>query len=614
MVTAVILSAALLLAPAPGLGQNTARFEAGDRWLTVFDREGNVVNTLGERDMYYQPSFSPDGTRVAVVKRVVRSRVLWVFDVATGNGTQITSSRRAEAPVWSPDGSQIAYVAVRDGSQGLFRQASNGEGEEELLYEHVGGHITLTDWSLDGRFLSFFLGDFWYSTSLYGSTLYLLPLDGDGQVIEVARSESVLVEARLSPDSRFLAYRSDETGRSEIFVRSVALSGGANVSVDSWQVSTEGGLGMASWRRDGQELYYFGADRGVMAVAVNTAQGFEFGRPRRLFKAPDAIQLTAVTGALVNYSFIAFGNVSRDGQRFVFAVPPVPPLRQITVKDREGNLVSRLGEPGLYQQPAFSPDGSRVAVLKQDLETGNEDVWTFDVATGAGEQVTSHDSRKFNLVWSGDGTHVIYWSSRDGYDGVYSTASNGAGSEELLWRYTRAAGMVLHDYSADGRFLSIDGGDIVLVVPLTGQDPLAREPIYFVQEEFSATGGWFSPDSRFIAYRSDESGSPTMYVRPFDASSGTPPTEEKWQVTEDLTPEVYWRQDGKELLYLTQDRDAQTRDFKVMAVDVTTTPEFQVGTPRLLFRVRDLPGGWSPSMRIRPDGERFIFAMPVGGP
>ena len=68
MVTAVILSAALLLAPAPGLGQNTAWFEARARWLTVFDREGNVVNTLGERDMYHQPSFSPDGTRVAVTR------------------------------------------------------------------------------------------------------------------------------------------------------------------------------------------------------------------------------------------------------------------------------------------------------------------------------------------------------------------------------------------------------------------------------------------------------------------------------------------------------------------------------------------------------------------
>ncbi len=152
----------------------------------------------------------------------------------------------------------------------------------------------------------------------------------------------------------------------------------------------------------------------------------------------------------------------------------------------------------------------------------------------------------------------------------------------------------------------------MLVVPLTGTDPLAREAINFVVEDFGATGGWFSPDSRFIAYRSDESGSDRVYVRPFDASLGTAPAEGKWQVTEDGASAAYWRQDGKELLYLTQDRE--TTDLNVMAVDVTTTPEFQVGTPRLLFRVRDLGGEWGPSMRIRPDGQRFVFAMPVGGP
>ena len=107
-----------------------------------------------------------------------------------------------------------------------------------------------------------------------------------------------MAEVRLSPDRRFLAYRSDETGRAEIVVRSVAaLSGGANASVEQWQVSTDGGLGMASWRQDGQELYYFGADRGVMAVEVDTAQGFEFGRPRRLFTAPDTIRINAAPGS-----------------------------------------------------------------------------------------------------------------------------------------------------------------------------------------------------------------------------------------------------------------------------------------------------------------------------
>ena len=186
MVTVVALSASLL-APQPGLGQTTdderaaqqrsrlnALLEAQARQLTVFDRDGNVVNTIGERDTYSQPVLSPDGTRVAVLKRA-QTWDFWVLDVATGNGTQMTSSHegeRVKAPVWSPDGSQIAYVAVRGGRDGLYRQASNGEGEEELLYQHPGGEISLAEWSLDGRFLSFFSAD------LSGSALYLLPLGG----------------------------------------------------------------------------------------------------------------------------------------------------------------------------------------------------------------------------------------------------------------------------------------------------------------------------------------------------------------------------------------------------------------------------------------------------
>ena len=633
MVTAVALSASLL-APSPGLGQPTqserarataaeprlkALLEAQARQLTVFDREGNVVNTIGERDTYSQPVFSPDRTRVAVLKRA-QTWDFWVLDVATGNGTQMTSSHereRVKAPVWSPDGSQIAYVVVRGGHDNLYRRASNGEGEEELLYQHPGGAIILTDWSLDGRFLSFYSAHPFYSANLAESTLYLLPLDGDGHAIEIARSESIMAEARLSPDSRFLAYRSDETGRAEIVVRSVSLSGGANASIGTWQVSTDGGLGMASWRQDGRELYYFAADRAVMAVEVDTAQGFEFGRPRRLFTAPDTIRINAAPGGQFMGFQVAFGNVSRDGQRFLFAVPPAPQPRQITILDREGNVVSRLGEPGLYGgQPAFSPDGSRVAVIKHDLETGNDDVWTFDVATGDGMRVTADDSSpwKWAPVWSPDGTHVAYVSPRGQYEGIYSTASNGEGSEELLFRYTPGADMALVDYSANGReeYLSVEGGNIVLVVPLTGTDPLAREAIDVVREEYQAEGGWFSPDGRFLAYCSNESGRFEIYVRPFDPSLGRAPAEEQWQVTQGGAFQASWRQDGKELLYVTQDRE-WTSEMMVMAMDVTTTPDFQVGTPRLLFRVRP-PGNRRPSMHISPDAQRFVFLMPVGDP
>jgi len=140
---------------------------------------------------------------------------------------------------------------------------------------------------------------------------------------------------------------------------------------------------------------------------------------------------------------------------------------------------------------------------------------------------------------------------------------------------------------------------------------LAREATDLVREEFEADGGWFSPDSRFVAYLSNESGRNEVHVRPFDAASGTAPAEETWQVSDGFACQASWRQDGQELFYLTL--DSETRDVRVMAVDVTTSPAFQVGTPRLLFQVRP-PGTGRDWMHISPDGQRFVFLMPAGGP
>ena len=272
---------------------------------------------------------------------------------------------------------------------------------------------------------------------------------------------------------------------------------------------------MASWRQDGRELYYLGAGRSVMAVEVKTAQSFEFGRPRLLFKAPNAIPVVGTPNMMTNRIPGDFGNASRDGERVVFAVPPPPQLRQITVFDREGNVVSRLGDPGLFREPTFSPDGSRVAVIREDLETGNVEVWTFDVSTGEGVRVTTNYFQEFDPFWSPDGTHVAYVYNSGGYERVYRKTRNGEGSEELLFRYSLGTELSdLTDFSADGRFLAFESGGVLLVVPLTGTDSLAREAIEFVREEFEAGGGRFSPDSRFMALRrfeySDDGGRGSM--------------------------------------------------------------------------------------------------------
>ena len=337
IITVFVMFASLLFAAVPAEAQlptdpaERAKviaqiLQTNAQQLTIFDRSGMVVKAVGGRALYTQPALSPDGKRLAVAKADLdkENNDTWVFDVETGEGKQMTISQSREsamAPAWSPDGSQLAYVALRGGYFSLYRRAPNGEGSEELLYRSPGAPMSGLDWSIDGRYLSYF------STDLSGGALYALPVDstGDRKPIEIFRSKSQLQGSRLSPDNRFVAYASNESGRLEVYVRPVDLKGTqAPSAAGPWQISDQGGQGSASWRQDGKELYYLAADRGIMAVEVSTQPTFQFGKPKLLFRPSEEI-LTGVAPGTTR--------ISRDGQQIVMAVPP-PQLRQITVLDR----------------------------------------------------------------------------------------------------------------------------------------------------------------------------------------------------------------------------------------------------------------------------------------
>ena len=615
--TTVALAAALLIAPAPTRGQASEADKAkaakaaakakaiartlaeNARQLTLFDRAGKVVKTFGERAIYNQPSISPDGTRVAAIRQDLENETadLWVIHIETEAGTKITKSKSREAarsPVWAPDSSWVAFAALRDSYDGIYRAKADGSGTEELLYKLAGAGAVPTDWSLDGKYINY------YVPQLGDNVLYALPLDGDRMPVVVARSKSDIVAARLSPDGRFLGYRSNETGRNEVWVRAFDPAN-LNAPERKWQISDQGGLGMVWWRRDGRELYYFAMDRGIMAVSVSTSPTLEFGKPKLLFKAPNSIPNgpNAAPGNL--------GSVGRDGERVVFSLPPAPRLQQLTMLDRTGKIVRTIGEPAQVGQPAFSPDGKRLAFVRNNLEAGIANIWTVDLDTGKETQITNDSFPHNNPTWSPDGKHIAYQSNRPPYTSIYWRNSDGAGSEEMLFRYTPGAGLGLTDFTPDGKYVLFDGGAILMAAPLTDSDPLARKAVEVSREEYEVGFARVSPDGRYVSYGSNEVDNRLeIFIRPFHAASATLAGEGKVQATRDGPGGGnIWRNDGKEVFYVRAEPGSE--EIEVKSVEVTQEPAVRAGEPKLLFKLRDAAGG--NTKFISPDGQRFVFAI-----
>jgi Tol biopolymer transport system component len=301
-------------------------------------------------------------------------------------------------------------------------------------------------------------------------------------------------------------------------------------------------------------------------------------------------------------------SVSRDGERFVIAVPR-PQLRQLTVYDRSGKVLNRIGDAGFYNQANMSPDGTRAVVIRVDPRTGNNDIWTMDLASGKGTAITSDNDPQNAPIWSPDGKQVAYVSTKDGISSIYRKAADGTGEAERVFSYTPGAGMVLTDWSPDNKFMTFFTGVIVLVPLGTHQPAAERNEIDWLREDYDAGQGRFSPDNRYIAYLSNEADVDRgeVYVRPFDPGKPDAPLSgPATRVSKDgAIGMITWRKDGKELYFM-------TRNWEVMAVDVEMSPSFKTGAPRRLFSLPGpLPGNPMQWQNVSPDGQRFLFAMPT---
>jgi eukaryotic-like serine/threonine-protein kinase len=362
---------------------------------------------------------------------------------------------------------------------------------------------------------------------------------------------------------------------------------------------------MAAWRADGRELYYLAADRGVMAVNVRTDAGFEFGKPRLLFKAPESIPILGTPGALAS--------ISRDGERFLFAVPPPPPprppLTRVSVLDRQGKTLQTFGDPGRYTGPTMSSDASHVAVIKNFENSEKSEIWIFDTATGKGLLFAGGLDGVQGLLWSPDGAQLYYVTTRTGGFGtLLRKRADGSGAEELVYQHTPGAPLNINDISRDGKLMTFVSGGAIFMLPLTpgAAGASAAKPVEWLRDEYFNNFGRFSPDAKSIAYVSDESGRPEVWVRSFDPSSLAAASDQgKRKLTNDgAGPVISWRADGREIYY----RIGDIGDALNMAVDPTPAGAAQTPASRYLFRAANTTGA---ARNISADGERFAVVTNV---
>jgi eukaryotic-like serine/threonine-protein kinase len=497
-------------------------------------------------------SVSPDGTRIAVEAFSGGRRRLFVRALDSEEFSEVSGSLDATGHFWSPDGRFIAFYA---------------EGKLKKILATGGPPVEICDapfalvgsWNREGTILI---------SKFQPPGIYRVP-DTGGEAVRItapdpARHESNLLWPQFLPD-----------GRRFLYIANGALRLGALDSKETRSV-------------------------GVMSSRVEYAPGYlVFVREGALFAQPFDESKAALRGEPVllasNVHFF-FGpnhasfSVSETG---VLAFQTARRPSRLFWVDREGKEVGRLGEPAVVKGVRISPDGARVAVDIEERRTGTSDVWVFEVARAVSTRLHSDAVDEIMPVWSPDGTRVIYRSDRMGPPDVFEITVGVPGSERPL--LVRPGVQQPEDLSRDGRFLVyLDQAQSALwhiwLMPLQGD----RSPFQWLKTRFNETSPRFSSDGRWIAFESNESGTPEIYAALTDGGG------QKRRISPSGGRQPRWRADGRELYYVAP-------DGFVMAVPLTPGPRLEGGAPTPLFRVEPEIETYDAAA----DGSRFLISAPL---
>jgi len=316
----------------------------------------------------------------------------------------------------------------------------------------------------------------------------------------------------------------------------------------------------------------------IMAQPFDAARGTILGDPTQV--APETVQGGVLTALAVSSSGVL---AHRAGPGAV---------AQLSWLDRNGKTLTTVGTPANYWNPSVDAISERVVANT----VGASDVWLLDGQRGTTSRLTFDPGNDSDAIFSPDGRWVAFYSARQP-PGIYRKAINGTGADEMI--NATGGGTYPRDWSPDGRFLLYDSvANSMWALPLEGD----RTPFRYPPAQSNGprvSHGHFSPDGKWVAYVSDETDRPEVFVQEFPAK------DQKFQVSIMGGNEPRWRHDGRELYFVAP-------DGRMMTVDVERTPAFRLGVPKPLFQTRlnELPPP-ARSYGVSADGKRFLMNVPV---
>jgi Tol biopolymer transport system component len=508
-----------------------------------------------------QFALSPDGRHLVYVAASAGPPRLWVRGLDALSSRPLDGTEDASEPFWSPDSRSVAFF-----SQGKIKIVDLSGGRP-VVRGDASGDTRGGAWAPDGTIL--------FTVASRAGLSRLLP-DGSLQSVFSDSSGTPPLDrfpSMLADGHHFVfLHRNPEENLKGIYLARLGSNARTRLSDGDWgPVSVEDYV-----------LYLRGPT--LMSQRLNLADGRLKGDP--------AVLLENVAGTTTGFMGVS---VSRTGT--LAYAEPWPINGELIWFSRDGRPtgppVAALAD---YVSLALSPDGSRVVFSRVDPQTSTGDIWLSDLALGVTTRLTSDPINDAGAIWSPDGTRFLFRSNRMGYNQVFVKGANDARAEEMFFEITNIGQLLVTDFSRDGSHVIYTDTTSGSSFDLWDLPTDSRRPTPIRQSAFDEYHGALSPDGRFLAYVSDETGVPQVYVQSF------PNGEQRVQVSSQGGTEPQWREDGEELFFLRADR-------MMMAAPVRLRPEFKSTEPTPLFqtRVPILANPYRWNYDVSADGERFLI-------